>query len=105
MAVLQEWSQIGDPIKPAETRNWGLVVLVIVLLSLTLATVVARLWARILLQRNFGWDDGVIIVGMVCLLFRCIQAHGLLSRSQQQDWLFLYVWRRDCMASIDTPMI
>jgi hypothetical protein len=73
LPVLQKWSQIGNPLHPAETRNWGLVVLVIILFSITLVTVTARLWARIFVQRNLGWDDGVIIASMVILLFRYIK--------------------------------
>jgi hypothetical protein len=64
VSVLSEWTKISDPSNPSQTRGWGLAVLCIVLFALTLATVVARLWARFMVRHTAGIDDAVIVAAM-----------------------------------------
>jgi hypothetical protein len=48
-----------------QLRDWTLAATVVILLCLTITIVCARLWARIVLQRNAGIDDAIIVVAMV----------------------------------------
>jgi hypothetical protein len=49
-----------------ETHGYQLVVTSIVLGTLAVATVVARLYARVVLLGNPGWDDYLIVIALVC---------------------------------------
>lgn len=62
-----------------ETRGWGIVVLVTVLLALTYIVVLLRLWARFVLARNAGVDDVLIIFNMVRWLcgFKCVSGANI----------------------------
>jgi hypothetical protein len=51
-----------------ERHGWGLTITTIILFCITLAVVVARLWARMVLQRNAGLDDVFIVGSMVRLI-------------------------------------
>ena len=65
ISVIATWRpNYVDP----ETRGWGIVALVTVLLSLTYLVVLLRLWARFILAKNAGIDDALIIFNMVGLL-------------------------------------
>ncbi|TID24545.1 hypothetical protein E6O75_ATG02910 [Venturia nashicola] len=59
------WSKIANPSNPSQTRGWELVVLVVILFSITIFTVVARLWARLKVQHNAGLDDIIVVVTMI----------------------------------------
>lgn len=60
-----EWSKIANPSNPSETRGWELVSLVVILFATTVVTVLARLWARMKIQRNAGIDDIIIVATIV----------------------------------------
>jgi hypothetical protein len=62
ISVLISW--IPNYANP-ETKGWGLVILVIVLLALAYIVVAMRLIARFKLAKNPGIDDGLIIFNMV----------------------------------------
>jgi hypothetical protein len=49
------------------TRGWELVIICIVLYALALFAVIARLWARFMIQRNAGADDALILAAMVSM--------------------------------------
>ena len=70
LATIVAWGKIANPLHPSETRGWELVTLVVVLFSITLITVIARLWARIKIHHNAGLDDVVIVAAMVCSSLR-----------------------------------
>jgi hypothetical protein len=65
LATIVAWGKIANPLHPSETRGWELVTLVIILFSLTLITVIARLWARVRVQQNAGIDDIIVVAAMV----------------------------------------
>ena len=48
-----------------ERRGWGIPIVVMVLFSISIAVVSARLWARLVIQRNSGIDDLFIVAAMV----------------------------------------
>lgn len=57
-------------------RGWGLVALCIALFVLALGIVIARLYARIRIQRNYGLDDTLIIAAIVRLLLVTSSVRG-----------------------------
>ncbi|KAF2400162.1 integral membrane protein [Trichodelitschia bisporula] len=61
--VLKEWAARDH--SHIETRGWGLVVVTLLMSLLTFATLVARLWARLVIQRNAGLDDLIITIAAV----------------------------------------
>jgi hypothetical protein len=63
-AVFLAWPK-PNYINP-ELRDWSLGAAIVILLSLTVTIVCARLWARIIIQRNAGIDDTIIVIAMVC---------------------------------------
>lgn len=63
ISVIETWRP--NFVNP-ETRGWGIVVLVTLLLALTYIVVLLRLWARFVLAKNAGIDDALIIFNMVC---------------------------------------
>jgi hypothetical protein len=67
LSVIEEWAKISSPGHPSELRGWGLVIVVIVVYTIALLTVGARLWARLVLLRNQGLDDALIVAAMVKL--------------------------------------
>jgi len=50
-----------------ETRAPELIVSVAVFLPLALIAVAVRLWVRTRMIRNFGWDDGMMVLALVGL--------------------------------------
>ena len=48
-----------------ETRAPELITSVAVFLPLALAAVAVRLWVRCRMIRNFGWDDGMMLMALV----------------------------------------
>ncbi|TLD37770.1 hypothetical protein E2P81_ATG03445 [Venturia nashicola] len=64
ISVIATWTP--NYVNP-ETRGWGIVVLVAVLLALTYVVVLLRLLARFVLAKNAGIDDALIIFNMVPL--------------------------------------
>lgn len=48
-----------------ETRAQELIASVSVFLPLAIAAVAVRLWVRARMIRNFGWDDGMMIIALV----------------------------------------
>jgi len=60
--ILLSWPQRSDH---PERRGLVLTVTTIVLFLITLVVVLARLWARLFLQRNGGLDDIFIALTMV----------------------------------------
>lgn len=65
--LLAEWAMNRERFPYGERRGPFLIILLSVLLALTLVVVAARLWARCKIQRNFGLDDLLIIMALVCL--------------------------------------
>lgn len=63
LEVIASWPR-PNYVNP-ERKGWGLVITTIVLFTLALFTVLARLWARFVLLRNPGLDDLVIVLAMV----------------------------------------
>lgn len=63
LSVILNWPlpNYVDPV----TRGWGDVILCIALYVLALVTVLARLRARLVLQKNAGLDDLLIVIAMV----------------------------------------
>jgi Na+/phosphate symporter len=63
LSVILSWPTPNyvDPV----TRGWGDVILCVVLYALALFTVVARLWARLIIKHNAGLDDVMIVIAMV----------------------------------------
>lgn len=54
-----------DPEYAAESNTGRIVAVVTVFHAIALATVVARIWARVWLVRSPGWDDWVMILAAV----------------------------------------
>jgi hypothetical protein len=76
-----------------ETRGWGIVVLVSVLLALCYVVVFMRIWARLRLAKNSGLDDALIVFNLVSSPFFALDiqklslivigsSHGLSSISE-----------------------
>jgi hypothetical protein len=62
LAVLASWPEPSlDPIR----RGWGFPVVIIIFAVIALLFVVARLWARVVVQKNPGLDDIVIVLALV----------------------------------------
>jgi len=63
LSIAQNWPtpNYDDPV----TRSKTALVISILLGTVMLAVVAARLWARVFIQRNVGLDDWIIIVALV----------------------------------------
>ncbi|KAK7546004.1 hypothetical protein IWX92DRAFT_195210 [Phyllosticta citricarpa] len=57
-----------DQFPHGERRDWSIVIIVTLFGVLAYATVAARLWARVMVNRNSGLDDALIVVALVCRL-------------------------------------
>lgn len=74
LAVIATWPAPSlDPIQ----RGWNIPIVLIIFTSITFLVVVARLWARLVVQKNPGLDDIVIVLAMVC----CCSCHVPLTLS------------------------
>ncbi|KAF2417516.1 hypothetical protein EJ08DRAFT_80639 [Tothia fuscella] len=63
-AVIVEWiKKSHNPNK--EVRGWELTILILVLSVITLITIGARLWARLIIRRNAGLDDAIIVAAWI----------------------------------------
>jgi hypothetical protein len=62
LSVIESWPK---PSLNFERRGWGVPIAVIVLFVITATVVSARLWSRLVIQRNAGIDDICIVFAMV----------------------------------------
>lgn len=62
-SVIATWPE-GNYEHPV-TRGLSLVVVTITLYAVAVVAVVARLWARLMMQRNAGLDDLLIVFSLV----------------------------------------
>jgi hypothetical protein len=65
LSVILSWPV---PTPDFERRGWGIPIVVMTLFSISIAVVSARLWARLVIQRNAGVDDIFIVAAMVRML-------------------------------------
>ncbi|KAK7531182.1 hypothetical protein IWX46DRAFT_371515 [Phyllosticta citricarpa] len=54
-----------DQFPHGERRDWSIVIIVTLFGVLAYATVAARLWARVMVNRNSGLDDALIVVALI----------------------------------------
>jgi hypothetical protein len=66
-SVILEWTELASqPHSQHSAGRHGIVAMSCVLTVLAILVVMARLRAR-WLRKNFDWDDGLLLVAMVCL--------------------------------------
>lgn len=63
VSVMQSWPtpNYDDPV----TRSQAALIVSIILGTVMLVVVAARLWARVFIQRSFGADDWIIVAALV----------------------------------------
>lgn len=52
-----------------ETRGPALLIVEVTILPIALVVLLLRLYVRCILLKNSGWDDWLMVVASVCLLF------------------------------------
>ena len=63
LSVIESWPK-PNYINP-DTKSSALTVIVIILLVVVPVVVAARLWARVVILKKPGWDDGLVLFAMV----------------------------------------
>ena len=63
LSVIESWPQ-PNYINPVQ-RDWAVPVILIVLFFITFLVFCARLWARLIVARDAGFDDLLIVLTMV----------------------------------------
>lgn len=48
-----------------ETRGWEAPIILIIMLAATIVIYVARMWARLVVAKNHGWDDIIMSLAML----------------------------------------
>jgi hypothetical protein len=62
LSVIESWPKASADF---QRRGWGIPITIIILFTITVCIVAARLWVRLVMQRNQGIDDFCIIAAMV----------------------------------------
>ena len=89
LSVIASWPTPNY--KNPTTSGWELVVTSVVLGTLAIVTVAARLYARIVLIGKAGWEDWLIVIAMVSARIFAGSSIGMsliISRFQQSPMLY-----------------
>ena len=69
-----------------ETRGWGGAIFCAIMMGIATVVYIARMWARVVVSKNTGWDDILISISMLPLLGLTITTvlgkHYVLSLSR-----------------------
>jgi hypothetical protein len=62
-----------DYTSPAAAHSRATLITVVTIVFLTIAwlAVLARTWVRAVMIRNYGWDDAIMLLAVVCVHFIC----------------------------------
>lgn len=72
LSVIESWPK-PNYINP-DTKSNALTVIVIILLVIVPVVIAARLWARVVILKKPGWDDGLVLFAMVSPLTSVVES-------------------------------
>ena len=91
-SVRQTWPEPNY--ENPETRGWGFPVFLIILLVIAIAVYTARMWARLRIARNAGWDDWLMSIAMLSVVGATISVLlGIISSIAMNLGSYLTIYR------------